>query len=343
MAKQVSSFRSSASVKAPGLSRRLAAACHRFLEALSVEQQHKANLPFDHDEERSFWHYTPINRRGLPLREMSPAQKDLALAIISSGLSGAGFATASAIMAHESILRQVEEDKGVQGFERRDPDLYYFSVFGEPGGKLPWASRVEGHHLSLHFTVLDGQWLAVTPNFFGANPADVLYGPHQGKRILATYEDKARTLTESLSPKQREAAIVSDAAPQDILTTNQPRVDPLQLPDEGIAMSDLSRAQRGLLMAVVSDYVDRVYSEAAEQIDERLRAFTNDLRFVWMGGIHKHEPHYYRIHGGTFLVEYDNFQNEANHIHTVWRDVQADFGADLLHRHYQLHHQRLAE
>ncbi|MBI5280302.1 MAG: DUF3500 domain-containing protein [Candidatus Solibacter usitatus] len=307
-----------------------------FLAALTPEQRQKAVFPFD-VEERLFWHYIPSDdipkrfdqpRRGLTLAEMDPHQKALASALLSAGLSQQGFIKAITIMSLEDILRIMEKDTA----GRRNPEKYHFSIFGEPSETGTWAYRIEGHHVSLHFTVVKGKATG-NPTFFGSNPAEVRQGPRASLRILGAEEDKARALLDALAPAQRKVAVVSEKAPADILT-ERTRKAALEGQPSGLHASKMTAPQRKLLQAVLQEYVDNLPAELADQRRARVHAAGLNLHFAWAGSGEKGGPHYYRVQAATFLIEYDNTQNNANHVHSVWRDFENDFGVDLLREHY---------
>jgi hypothetical protein len=316
--------------------RRMAATAKNFLASLTPEQASSVRFPFE-DEERFFWHYIPTDdvaksqgrpRRGLTLAEMTPAQKHLAAALLSAGLSQQGYIKATTIMSLEDILRLMENDtKG-----RRNPDKYHFSIFGEPAETGTWAYRIEGHHVSLHFTVVKGRATG-NPTFFGSNPAEVRQGPRAGLRVLGAEEDKGRALLMALTPEQRKVAIVAGKAYPDILTERS-RQAALAGQPSGLAAAKMTVAQRHLLMDLIAEYIDNVPAEMAEQRRARLKAAGLNLHFAWAGVAEKGGPHYYRVQAPGFLIEYDNTQNHANHIHSVWRDFDGDFGLDLLKEHY---------
>jgi len=312
----------------------MARAARAFLEGLNAEARGKAQFAFDADE-RFNWHFVPKPRAGLALKGMSDAQRRTAVELLKAGLSEKGYTKAETIRTLETVLAEIENNP-----VRRDPQLYYVTVFGEPSAGATWGWRFEGHHVSLNWTVVRGTSIASTPQFFGSNPAEVRSGPKRGLRALAAEEDLARALLGSLTDVQRAQAIISTEAPDDILTSNTRKAAIQE--DRGIAYADLSQEQRGLLLAVIEEYVGAQPKALAEGRIARLRAAGLDrIRFAWMGGLNRGEPHYYRLQGPTFLIEYDNTQNDANHIHAVWRDFNGDFGADLLEEHYRnsAHHQ----
>jgi hypothetical protein len=309
-------------------------AANRFVGALDEGQRTKAQFEFK-DNERGNWHFIPKSRKGLPIKEMNSDQRKLALALLASGLSSHGYEKATSIMNLETILHDLE---GAARKLPRDPELYYFSVFGKPGPKDTWGWRVEGHHLSANFTVVDGQLVAGTPSFMGVNPGEVRAGPRKGLRILAEEEDTGRELLKSLSPELRKKAIFTETAPKEIITEAKRKVEPLE--KEGLGADQLDAAQKQMLLHLIKIYVERLRPEMADEDLQKIRkAGLDKVYFAWAGGTEKGEPHYYRVQGPTFLLEYDNTQNDANHIHAVWRDFQGDFGEDLLRKHYEQDHQ----
>jgi uncharacterized protein DUF3500 len=214
----------------------------------------------------------------------------------------------------------------------RDPEGYFFSVFGAPSTKDTWAWRVEGHHVSLNFTVVNGTLVAGSPSFFGSNPAEVRSGPKKGLRILGAEEDGARALLAALDDSQRSKAIVNTTAPGDMLTMNQLDIKPLS--PIGINADAMTATQRDLLMKLVDVYTGYMSADiAADRVARLKKAGVEKIAFAWAGETEKGKKHYYRIQGPTFLVEYDNTQNDGNHIHSVWRDFEGDFGRDLLREH----------
>ena len=299
---------------------------NNFLAALTPEQKAKTVFEFKNDE-RFDWHFIPRARKGLPFGNMTAPQRQLAHALLSSGLSQRGYMKATTIMSLEQVLHDLENQA-----PQRDAELYFVSIFGQPG-KEAWGWRVEGHHLSLNFTVADDQVLSVTPSFFGVNPARVLSGPRKGLRALGWEEDLARKLVTSLDDTQRSSAILSNTAPRDIITGADRKAKSLE--PMGITASKLTKAQREILFSLIEEYVYRYRSEIADaELKSIQKAGDQKLHFAWAGGLESGQGHYYRIQGPTFLVEYDNTQDRANHVHSVWRDLQNDFGDDVLRRHY---------
>jgi len=306
-------------------------AANRFLVSLSAEQRAKATFKFE-DAERVNWFFVPIERKGLPLREMGAYQQRLATALLSAGLSQSGFMKAMSIMSLEDVLRIMEKDSG----ERRNPEKYYFSIFGTPSDTGTWGYRVEGHHLSQNYTVVNGK-VVDAPSFFGTNPAEVREGPRAGLRVLAGEEDLGRELIASLTADQQKTAIVDPKAPGDILTSNK-RQAALEGQPSGISAAKLTAPQMTKLNALLDEYVNNVPEQMAQSRQEQIKKAGKNISFAWCGGIKKGDPHYYRIQTPTFLIEYDNTQNNNNHIHAVWRDFTGDFGDDMLKAHYQASH-----
>jgi hypothetical protein len=302
-----------------------------FLASLDPEQRARATFQFQ-DEERFDWHYIPKERKGLPLKDMNSAQKHLAHALLSAGLSQRGYIKAVSIMSLDEILRILENGTGPV----RDPERYFFSIFGEPSETGIWGYRVEGHHVSQNFTIVNGKVL-VAPSFFGANPAEVREGPRKGLRVLGREEDLGRAFIQSLTPEQKKTAIVSADAPGEILT-GPARKAALKGQPSGIAASKLTSQQRELLQNLLDEYCNNVPEEVSQMREELIKKAAGNLYFAWAGGEQVRQPHYYRIQSPAFLIEYDDTQNNANHIHTVWRDIDGDFGLDLLKEHYQTSH-----
>lgn len=313
---------------------RMADACLELLDSLGSPKRALASFPFD-DPERTTWHYVPKARDGLPLKQMDEAARALTRTLLATVLSSGGNDTVEAIIDHEVMLGAAERAEGKSG-HARDPGLYYISVFGAVGGSA-WGWRFEGHHLSLHFTIVDGKFIAMLPSFLGANPAEVRSGPDKGLRILAPLEDRARVLLEGLEGGQRDRALLSDRAPADIITSNDRSLSLRRA--EGLPGAALAGHQREHLMALLEAYTGRLEAHLAEEALAAVRHQGLDsVHFGWAGGLATGEPHYYRVQGPRFFAEYDNVQNGANHIHTVWRDSAGDFGEDILKAHYAREH-----
>ena len=306
----------------------MARAADRFLGSLTPEQRQQATFTFD-SPERLRWHFVPqFERNGLPIKTMTEPQRKLAHELLKSGLSERGYSTYSQIMQLESILREVEKGSG----PTRDPENYRFAVFGTPSAKGTWGWRVEFHHVSLHFSVVNGTAVSSTPSFAGANPAEVRDGPQKGQRTLGMLEDSARTLVTALDEAQRKTAIFNAVALNDIVTGNALDINPLS--PAGLQASAMTAAQRDLLMRVIDAYAGLMAPDiAADRLAKIKIAGVENVAFGWAGSIERGQRHYYRVQGPTFLIEFDNSQNNGNHVHSVWRDFRGDFGRDLLREH----------
>jgi len=319
----------------------MASAAAKFLDSLSPEQRRQASFAFDADE-RLHWHFIPTEqfpRKGLTIKEMNASQRKLAHDLLKAGLSQRGYLTASSIMELETVLGALEAAQRAAAPQPprgtplvRDPERYFFSVFGTPSPKDTWGWRVEGHHVSLHFTIVNGTMVAAAPSFFGSNPAEVREGPKKGLRILGAEEDAARALLMALDAAQREKAIVQKDAPADMLT--MAKVDITPLSPSGITADRLTPSQRDLLTKLIEVYTGFMAPDIAADRQAKLKkAGIEKIGFAWAGETEKGRKHYYRVQGPTFLIEYDNTQNDGNHIHSVWRDFNGDFGRDLLREH----------
>lgn len=307
-----------------------------FLAALPAEIRKQAQFPFTSDE-RTKWYFVPRDRIGVSMLQLDDAQSEKLGPLIASALSPEGLLTARGVMKHENILRQIETERGVDA-TRRDPGRYYASVFGKPTDGAPWSWRFEGHHLSINVTELPGHAPIVAPFFVGANPARVPSGPNAGFRLLAAEEDLGREMVKTLSPEQLEVAMIRETAFSEIVTGNDPKVQPLE--QAGLAVAQMDARERDALQRLLAVYLDRLTPAASADARERLdRAGFDKVRFAWAGGTESGQPHYYRIHGPTLLIEYDDTQNDANHIHTVYRDLEHDFGGDALRAHYRQDHE----
>lgn len=299
---------------------RMATAADRLLATLSSEQSAKARYAYDAPE-RLDWHFIPRPRKGLPIKEMRSEQRALAFGLIESGLAGSGYLKATTIMSLEAVLKEMEQGRG----PTRDPELYYLTIFGNPSDRGKWGWRVEGHHLSLNFTIEDGKITAATPAFFGSNPAEVRQGPRMGLRALADREDRALRLLQALDDTQKKAAVISPEAPPEIRAANKPQA-PTDAA-EGIPYTELNNDQRAMLRALFESYAQDMPDEVSRAwLGEVRRAGFEAIRFAWSGPGDRSQKHAYRVQGPTFIIEFNNTQNGANHIHSIWRNMLGDFG-----------------
>jgi hypothetical protein len=308
-------------------------AATQFLDSLSADQKARATFPFD-SEERLRWHFIPnemFPRKGLMIKDMNEAQRRLAHDLLRSGLSARGYLKVTSIIELEDILKAIETG----GKLARNKEEYLFSVFGTPAAKGQWGWRVEGHHISLRFAVADGaasSSVASSPIFLGSNPAEVRDGEKKGQRVLAEEEDAARALLMALPGDLQAKAIVNPVAPSDIVTMNKNDITPL--PEQGVAYGAMAPPQQALFMKLIEAYTSNMETDiAAARLAKIKAAGLDKVRFAWQGDIDKGKKHYYSVQGPTFLVEYDNTQNNGNHIHSVWRDFNGDFGRDMLREH----------
>lgn len=311
-------------------------AANAFIATLDKEGKKKTLYPFD-TEERYAFHFVPKDRNGISWNALNPVQREAAMGLLKSCLSKAGAAKAVAIMQLETVLKTLEGRSG--GDHYRDSGNYYFTIFGVPGPNAIWGWRIEGHHLSFTFSADKKNLVSGTPAFMGANPAVVPSGPQQGKRVLKEETDQAFVLLHSLSADQLKKAVIDEMAPGDILTFNN-RKAMIKEPS-GIRYAELTTAQQSQLLQLTGVYVRRYTKLFADaMLNEIKDAGLENLWFAWAGATEAKvgRPHYYRIQGPTIIIEYDNTQNNANHIHSVLRDLKRDFGGDLLLQHYKAAH-----
>lgn len=310
--------------------RMMSDAANALLASLTEAQRAQATFQVN-EAERENWFFVPIARKGLTLKEMTQEQRHLAQALLSAGLSQQGYIKATSIMSLEDVLRLLEGDNT----GRRDPEKYYFSIFGTPTPEGTWGYRVEGHHLSLNWTVV-GNKVASSPMFFGTNPAQILQGPRKGLRVLGREEDLGRELLSSLTAEQKKTAIISATAYKDILTMNNKKAV-LEGQPAGLSAAKMTAAQRALLNNLIEEYAFNVPPQLAQARMAQVKKAGTNILFAWAGVEEKGGPHYYRVQTPEFLIEYDNTQNNNNHIHAVWRDFNGDFGRDLLAEHLKAH------
>jgi hypothetical protein len=312
----------------PSAGAQMVEAAQQLLAGLSAELRAKATFAFD-DPARTAWHYYPITpepRKGAVLKAMTPQGKELVKALLRAGTSPAGYETALGVIALEGILRDIENTAWARQY--RDSDLYYVSIFGTPARTGKWGWRIEGHHLSLNYVLDNGRVTATTPIAFGANPGEVPSGPYKGLRVLAREEDLARQLYTALDSKARQKATIAETAPFDVLT--EVKVQPKRLPVEGLAFAEMGPRPQQLLRQLLEVHARRQPAEVARQLLREVDdAGMERVHFGWAGPPQPGQPHYYRIQGPAFVVEFCNAQNRANHIHCVWRSYAGDFGVPV--------------
>jgi hypothetical protein len=304
---------------------RIADQANRFLAALDDGQRRQALIAFD-SPSRLDWHYIPRSRPGLGLGDMRPAQADAARALFASVLNEQGLRLLDGVRLLEGVLRE-------QQGSWRDPGRYFVSVFGTPG-RFPWGWRFEGHHLSLNVALPAAGHVAVTPFFVGAHPATVRDGPNRSFRLLGSSEDLARQIMAALPETQRRIALIANRSFGEIVASPQRERDLGQ--PRGLELAAMSGPSRRLVEALMDSFLgtlapDLVAAQKRRVMEQGLERF----RFAWAGALQPGEAYYFRVHGPATLIEYDNTQNNANHIHSVWRDLAADFGSDALAEHYR--------
>lgn len=307
---------------------------NKFLTTLDEKLKAKTQYPYE-DDERFNWWFVPRSRNGLPFSDMNAQQSAAAMELIKASMSTQGYQKASGILSLESILRDVEGRD--QSDSYRNSQNYYFTIFGTPSAKDPWGWRIEGHHLSLNFSSVDGVIESSTPSFMGANPAIVPKGPERGKAVLRQETDLGFMLVNSLSADQLKVARFSDRAPFDIITSNARKAHTPE--PKGLSYTLLTDAQKKIFHQLLDVYVKNYQFGFAEKLMEKIKkAGLENLSFAWAGSLQPGSGHYYRIQGPMLLIEYDNTQNNANHVHSVVRDLTNDFAEDILREHYQKNH-----
>jgi hypothetical protein len=305
-----------------------------FLKLLDSELKAQIQFKFD-DAERFNWHYVPRGREGVSLHDLTQPQLDAALNLLKASLSVQGYKKATDVMALESVLRDVENRPADDPY--RDPKKFYFSIFGAPGIDTPWGWRLEGHHISLNFSALDNKIQSSTPSFLGSNPATVPSGKRKGEQILKDESGLAFSLVNAFSAGQLKTVVISEDAYSDILSENKRKASPLT--PNGIFYKEMSEQQKKMFMSLLDVYVKNYeFGFSAKLMDKIKKAGIENLSFAWAGSLKPGKGHYYRIQGPMLLIEFDNTQNNANHIHTVVRDLTNDFAEDILREHYAKEH-----
>lgn len=300
-----------------------------FLNSLTEDQRTKVLLPFD-DDSKAVWHFLPgsmFPRAGIQLAEIDAIQKEELNELLQAFLSETGYIKTRKIISLEKTLAEISGNLSM-----RDPEKYSVAFYGNPESDSLWAWSFEGHHVSLNFTILNGN-VSIAPRFLGASPATIPSGKRKGERTLHMEEDLGLELINSLSDKQRVIAIFQQKAFHDIVTGNSAKVEPLD--PVGIKYEELSPSQQAVFLNLIDEYLSTMPAEQAKRRrDSIMKEGIDQVRFGWAGATKSDEGHYYRIQGKSFLIEFDNVQQNANHIHTVWRDFDGDFGRDLIKEHY---------
>jgi hypothetical protein len=300
-----------------------------FLSSLNENQ--RAKTQYDYNNQIRFrWHYLPaasFERPGIALLELEAKQKQMVFDLLKANLSTSGYEKTRKIIDLENVLAKINNDP-----DYRDPEKYHIAFYGDPKDEV-WAWSFQGHHIAFHFTI-SGDEVRFVPRFLGANPAMIKEGKRKGERTLQREEDLGFELINDLSESQKKLAVISTHAFPDIITKNSIEVE--QLEPIGIKIQELNEDQKGALQTLIKEYLSVMPDDLASHRLNRLREEDmEEIRFGWAGGFELGAPHYYRIQGKTFLIEFDNTQTNANHIHSVWRDFHGDFGRDLINEHYQ--------
>lgn len=298
-----------------------------FLKTLTDAQKQKASFPYD-SKERLNWHYIPRPRKGLPLKELDRNARKAAHALLQASLSEAGYSQALNVMSLEEVLYLLEKGDREKRRANRDPLKYYISIFGTPSLKGTWGWRIEGHHVSLNYTITNGKVVASTPEFFGANPALIDAGPKRKIRVLGPEEDIARQVLLLCDREQLKAAHISPKAPDDIRSKGTPQ--PETTPPVGLPVAKMSAAQKKLMGQLLAEYLQNMPADISRERRAKIeKAGIGNVYFAWWGDKRPNKRHAYRVQGPTFLIEYNNTQNDANHLHTVWRNMAGDFNVPL--------------
>lgn len=305
-----------------------------FLGTLTPELKSGAQYPFD-DAERFNWNFVPVKRNGLTFYDFSDKQRDAAMTLLKSSLSEQGYKKATAIINLENILKVVEKREPNDHY--RDPMNYHFTVFGIPDEIKPWGWRFEGHHLSVNFTLLNGEIISSTPSFFGANPGIVKEGESKGLQVLSQETNLGFELVNSFSIDQRSTVVISETAPAEIITGNTRKAVPLT--PEGLSYKKMNATQQKMMLQLLDVYVKNYAFGFSNKLMNKIKiAGIENLSFAWAGSLKPGIGHYYRIQGPMLLIEYDNTQGKANHVHTMVRDLNDDFAEDILREHYAKDH-----
>jgi len=317
-----------------------------FLESLSTDERSKVQFTMD-DSLRTQWTNLPIGlapRKGLRYGDLSEKSKVSFHKILSTVFSSQGYLKTFAIMQVDDILHEIFEiaherqqiDEQTIGFIRTldwDYGNYFIAILGNPRIEEAWGFKFEGHHISVNLTVTKDSF-SMTPLFLGSDPAVVEVTQYAGLRALSKEEDYGFWFVNTLDDAQKAKATLSQEVPGDILTNP----DRPQWYDEfmGIKGSELSPEQQKILHYLIEEYMGNMEKEKAEDYLAILHARGMDeVYFAWIGSYEPMKPHYYMIHSPDFIIEYDNvgFLDNANHIHSIFREKGNDFGEDILRKH----------
>lgn len=307
-----------------------------FLSSLPAPLKAKAQYELK-DDERFNWHFVPRSRNGASFHDFNSSQREAALDLLRASLSAQGFKKATEIIALENVLREVE-NRGPDD-KYRDPLNYSFTIFGSPDGNNPWGWRFEGHHIALNFSSLNNAIESSTPSFFGSNPGIILTGEKKGKQVLKEETDLGFQLAGSLNPAQLKQALISQTALDEIVSFNKKKAEVLSPP--GLSFTELDSRQKEVFMKLLEVYIKNYELGFSHKLLEKIKkSGIEKLTFAWAGRVDGTSGYYYRIQGPMLLIELDNTQNNANHVHSVVRDLTNDFGEDILKEHYEREHSK---
>ena len=308
-----------------------------FIGTLNDAQKTKALYPFDTAERYRFMYVPLDDRKGISMNELNDAQKEAVFELLKTSLAEETIKKIKAIMLLDNVLKELEHRKPEDHY--RDPGKYFLTIFGIPSAKTIWGWRFEGHHIAFHFSANRKELVAGTPSFLGSNPGIVLQGPQKDENVLKEETDKGFALLHALSAEELKKAITDTAAPNEIFTAAS-RTAMIANPG-GLRYSDMTPANQQLFLQLLTMYIHRYTKLFADNMLKEIQiAGLNNLWFTWAGST-EHvlgKPYYYRLQGPSIIIEYDNSQNNANHIHTVIRDLNNDFGGDILLQHYRESH-----
>lgn len=308
-----------------------------FIKLLNADQKAKTQLSFDTAERFNFQYVPRDDRKGISMNELNETQQQAVMQLLRTSLTSATVKKVNDIMQLEHVLKALEKRAADDHY--RDAGKYFLTIFGDPSDTAIWGWRFEGHHISFHFSADKNVLVAGTPSFLGSNPAIVLDGPQKNKEVLKEETTEGFAMLHILSQAELKKAVIDSEAPGEIIT-GADRKAMIDHPS-GIRYSEMSKTGQQQLLHLLGIYLHRYKQPFADKMLKDVQdAGLDKLWFTWAGhqqrGIGK--PCYYRIQGPTIIIEYDNTQNNANHIHTVIRDLKNDFGGDELLEHYRSSH-----
>jgi hypothetical protein len=290
----------------------------------SSEKQKDAPLTYSfEDSSRENWHFFPnwSGRTGVPLYRLSKEQRLLVKKMVELLLSEDGFIEYENLRLIHGIRKDLSTPDNPM-------HRYSISIFGAPSMKSTWGWRLEGHHLSLNCTLVDGQAFSITPSFWGASPVRVSNGKYAGMELFKQEQELSLKLVNSLSASQKQQAKVgSGNGPDAVSRVSRKEYENMA----GIPFLDLTGDQQNCVEQIVLLFAEKYRPEIAEQINNRKGIFDpSTLRFSYIFSSRGYIS-YFCIITSEYLVEFDN--QGGNHIHAVWRDFEGDFGRDLLSEH----------